>query len=89
VLGGRGVIAGLCLKRLPDASVLEDVGVEIVQPGAYQTACGKGYWKCGEGEPDKLSLASPAIDLFVYEKAGSFLYFDPAIRGFREVLMSD
>jgi hypothetical protein len=69
--------------------LLEEVGIDIVQPGEYRTACGKGYWKCGEGEPDKLTLDRPAISFFNFERASSFFFFDSATRSFLRIPISD
>ena len=42
----------------------QHMGVLLVTPGEYDTACGKGYWDCEAGEPEKLKLTLPAIDFF-------------------------
>ena len=65
------------------------MGVEIAAPGEYNTACGKGYFDCEAGEPDKLKLRLPAIDFFSYESANSFFWWDGTRRAFRQTWISD
>ena len=89
VLLGRSPMRPIVLQQLVDVSLLDEAGIDIVKPGEYRTACGKGYWKCGEGEPDKLTLDRPAINFFNFEKASSFFFFDPPNRSFRMVPISD
>ena len=35
------------------------MGIDIVKPGKYKTACGKGYYECEKGEPEVLKLKRP------------------------------
>ncbi len=65
------------------------MGIDLVRPGNYQTACGKGYWDCEKDEPELLTLAGPAIDFFKTESANSFFFFDAATHRFRRVWISD
>ncbi len=81
--------APMVLDRLEGASWLEVVGIDVVTPGEYRTACGKGYWNCGPGEPERLKLDKPAIDLFQWEGANSFFVYDPSIRAFQRTWISD
>ena len=70
---------------------LGEMGISVVKPGKYETACGKGYDDsfCAHGEPDYLTLATAAIDLFVEESADSMLYWDKKQKKFRTIQMSD
>lgn len=65
------------------------MGIEIVKPGEYKTACGKGYFECKEGEPEVLKLKRPAIDYFRFESANSFLVWDDKTASFKRIWMSD
>ena len=35
------------------------MGISVLEPGEYKTACGKGYWDCKPGEPGTLKLKAP------------------------------
>lgn len=86
MLSGRSPIV---LERFDDPDWLKITGVEVAQPGRYRTACGKGYWKCKDDEPEVLVLEHPAINLFSPESSNSFFFYDPAAKSFRRVWMSD
>jgi len=88
LLGGSGQ-GPIILERFDDALWLDVMGIDLVKPGQYRTACGKGYWKCETGEPEVLVLDRPAIDLFKEGSANSYFFFDPATRRFRRVWISD
>jgi hypothetical protein len=65
-------------------------GIEVVPPGTFKTACGKGYWECkGVTEPPMLTLKNPAINFFLYESASSYFWWDLKARRFRRTWMSD
>jgi hypothetical protein len=70
---------------------LSEMGIALVKPGRYETACGKGYDDsfCAHGEPDYLTVSNPAIDFFVEESADSMLYWDEKEKTFKKVQMSD
>ena len=74
-----------------DVKVLDRFGIDLVKPGKYQTACGKGYgdYACAHGEPNFLLLSAPGIDLFYTESLDSIFYWDRKSGKFVEVLMSD
>ena len=65
------------------------LGVEVVQTGEYETACGKGYWKCEPGEPTRLKLLLPAIDFFTFESANSYYWWDVRSKKFARTWISD
>jgi hypothetical protein len=70
---------------------LGGMGIHLVKPGRYETACGKGYGEefCSHGEPKFLKLATDAIDLFRQESADSIAYWDQKRNMFALVQMSD
>jgi hypothetical protein len=67
------------------------MGIRLVKPGRYKTACGEGYDDsfCAHGEPNFLKLSSPAIDKFVEESVDSILYWNRSKKNFVEIQMSD
>jgi hypothetical protein len=65
------------------------MGVSLVPPGTYKTACGKGYGRCGPDEPREVVLKHPGIDYFRFESANSFIFWDEASRQLRRVWISD
>ena len=70
---------------------LPSMGIHLVKPGKYETACGKGYGEefCAQGEPKYLKLSTDAIDLFKEESADSVVYWDQKSHKFRFIQMSD
>jgi len=74
-----------------DVSVeyLGNMGIETVGPGRYETACGKGYWECGENEPEVLMLSTDAINYFQAESANSFFVWNPNTNNFDRIWISD
>ncbi len=74
-----------------DLGSLDRFGIDLVKPGKYETACGKGYDDsfCAHGEPDYLVLSHPAIDFIYTESADSIFYWDEKTKTFREIAMSD
>ncbi len=77
---------------LLDASTSEPVqrmGISAVPPGKHQTMCGKGYEPCRPGEPSVLDLKLPAINLFVFESANSFFWWDSQAGRFQRTWISD
>jgi hypothetical protein len=81
-------------QRVGDENEMEwfgGMGIHLVKPGKYETACGKGYGEdfCAHGEPKYLTLATDAIDTFKAESADSIVYWDQKRRAFRFIQMSD
>jgi len=70
---------------------LGGMGIKLVKPGKYATACGKGYGEefCAHGEPKFLRLSTDAIDLFKEGSADSIAYWDQKRNTFRFIDMSD
>ena len=59
-------------EKYPNVNL--SMGVDIVNPGEYKTACGKGYYECEKGEPKVLKLNRPAINYSKFESANSFFF---------------
>lgn len=86
-----GSSAWRMLNQPGDLKSLDRFGIDLVKPGKYETACGKGYgdYACAHGEPDYLTLSRPAIDFIYTESSDSIFYWDDKQHKFVEVLMSD
>lgn len=65
------------------------MGIAVVRPGKYRTACGKGYWACAKGEPAEIDLKHDAVAYYKYEGAMSYFYLDGASKEFRRIWISD
>lgn len=65
------------------------MGIDIVKPGKYKTACGKGYYECEKGEPEVLKLKRPAINYFKFGSANSFFFWDDKTNSFKSIGISD
>ena len=74
-------------KAYPNVNL--SMGIDTVKPGEYKTACGKGYFKCGKGEPEILILKRPAIDYFRFGSANSFFFWDDQTDNFKRIWISD
>ncbi len=74
-----------------DIKSLDRFGIDLVKPGKYETACGKGYgdYACAHHEPDFMKVSTAAIDLFYTESSDSILYWDSSTKAFRKILISD
>jgi len=68
-------------KKYPKVNLA--MGVDVVKPGKYETACGKGYWECEKGEPKILELKRPAINYFKLASANSFFFLDDKSNSFK------
>jgi len=68
---------------------LEVMGIDVVEKGKYETACGKGYVDCKPGEPEQITLKNPGIDYFKEGSANSFFYWDDKKRAFNRIWISD
>lgn len=90
MLKGHNGNAPILLREFIDIDLLTMMGIAKVEPGKYDTACGKGYFPCSQtGDPEVLDLKLPAINLFQYEGASSFWYWDRSYETFIEVPISD
>jgi hypothetical protein len=60
----------------------QSMGINLVKPGKYETACGKGYSDCGPGEPPVLKLK-----YFVFESAS--VHWNEKKQQFGKIATSD
>jgi hypothetical protein len=67
----------------------QTVGVRVVPKGSYKTGCGKGRWRCDQGEPKSLRLKRPAIDFFKASGASSYIWWDARTRKLVQTRMTD
>ncbi|HXX35768.1 MAG TPA: hypothetical protein VEM15_14965, partial [Thermodesulfobacteriota bacterium] len=77
------------LDEIQNRAWLDVMGVTVVKPGNYKTACGKGYWACEKDEPPALNLKLAAIDYFKEGSANSFFVWDVKKKKFNRIWMSD
>jgi hypothetical protein len=77
------------LVEFDDRSWIEAMGISVVKPGNYRTACGKGYFECKKGEPEILTLKNPAIDFFKFDSANSYFFWDAKAKSFQRIWISD
>ena len=52
-----------------------NLGIRVLPPGIYKTACGKGYWDCAKTETEEIELKHPAIDFFEYDAGFQLIYY--------------
>lgn len=88
VVLGRGG-APVVLERFDEVAWLDVMGVDLVMPGKYETACVGCCPECEPEEPPSLSLEHAAVELFKQGSATSFFIYDPATKGFRRVWIGD
>ncbi|MDD5711204.1 MAG: hypothetical protein PHY31_00435, partial [Smithellaceae bacterium] len=89
-LSSRGRNAApLQVETIGNEKMIEIFGIELVSPGSYWTACGKGYWNCAKDEPAKIHLTHPAINLFSYESASTYLIWNTKRKRFVKIVISD
>ena len=99
---GQGLLVKLAGTSDEDWLVLDEIrwgdeypsvplamGMEVAPPGAYQTACGKGYWDCQPGEPEELNLSTPGLIYFRFASASSMFHWDAASESFQRTWLSD
>lgn len=64
------------------------INISIAPPGEHETACGKGYWECAEGEPAKVVLQENGLIISPYESGGASLVYRKDGH-FKEVSLND
>ncbi len=64
-------------------------GLSPVKPGKYRTACGRGFWECGPGEPPELELTRTGVYFFFFEGHSSIFYWNENGRCYSRVSLSD
>lgn len=91
-----GVFIWLATKKAPlqvgtfdQEDGKHEMGIGVVPPGAYDTACGKGYWECKSGEPAKLTVKKNALDVFTCERNSAYVWWNEKKKKFETVAMSD
>ena len=68
----------------------EPMGIDLAKPDKYETACGKGYWECGGGEPATITLKNAGFWYSPFEKGGAVMIFwDDDKNDFQQIIMSD
>ncbi len=67
----------------------QDMYLSVADKGKYDTACGKGYWDCKEGESPVLNLKSQGIWYGLYESSASIFYWDVPRKTFERIWISD
>ena len=77
----------ITLDKNPGTSRAQQMGIKLVPPGDYQTACGKGQTVCLKDEPASLHLELPAINYFAFEGASSFFWWDAQAEQFQRTWM--
>jgi hypothetical protein len=65
------------------------MGISLMKPGKYKTACGKGYRDCGPDAPKVIVLRNPGIDFFAFESGNSVFYWNPDKKEFMRIWLSD
>jgi hypothetical protein len=77
------------LDRGSFKSGIINMGIKTADRGTYITACGKGYWDCGQDELPKLKLPLSGIDYYKFESASSTFYWNKKTNTFKRMWMSD
>lgn len=77
------------LDVINDRQAIHAMGLELVRPGHYTTACGKGYLSCKPDAPKAIRLDGDALNYFKTESANRIFYLDKHTKSFRQVWMSD
>jgi hypothetical protein len=70
--------------------LLQRIGIQLVKPGRYETACGKKYTDtCGNHNLPVIYLEHDAINYFQPESAESYFYWDDSTKRFDLAYISD
>lgn len=77
------------LDEMKGSGSIHAMGIKKVSSGLYKTACGKGYWACGNDEVPEISIQHDAIDYFKTESANSYFYWDAQTKAFKRIWISD
>ena len=88
-LGNIDTITKLEEYKIDGSDHKIDMGISVVKPGKYITACGKGYGDCEPDEPKEIEINWPSINFFLYESANSFYYWDNNKKKFNRIWISD
>jgi hypothetical protein len=79
----------VCLDSSQALEHLSRTGIRRLSHGAYETACGKGYWACDSTETDTLRLQSDGLAVFLEESAQSCWWWDSRNQRWRIIWLSD
>jgi hypothetical protein len=85
----KGPFRAILLDEKQDTSYINVLGIASVAPGLYKTACGKGYFNCGEGEPAEILLRHQGIRYYKIGSASSIFYWDDRTNAFKLIAISD
>jgi hypothetical protein len=88
ILGGSKPASPRLLDEMKK-SLIQAMGISVVESGRYETACGKGYLECEKDEPKVLDLEIPAINYFKEGSVSSFFYWDRKKKSFKRTWISD
>jgi hypothetical protein len=67
----------------------QSLGLATVRPGAYETLCGKRAGRCVPGEPAVLQLRHAALNVFQFEGAASYFWWDETTASFVQTWISN
>ncbi|MDR1007221.1 MAG: hypothetical protein LBL65_01490 [Campylobacteraceae bacterium] len=59
-----------------DINYKDVMGIKLIRAGAYQTACGKGYFDCYDNNSSTINIKYDSIELFKYEGVSSIFFWD-------------
>ena len=69
--------------------VAQSYAIAILEPKKHKTACGKGYFKCEDNEPEEINIKNPGINFYKYESVNRMVYWDASKDKFITVWESD
>lgn len=69
----------------------QSYAIELAEPSneIWETACGKGYWECGIGEPAEFKIKNPSIMFCYIESACTMYIWDSDKLSFKKIQFSD
>ena len=77
------------LEEIKNKLQIDAIGIDKVTYGKYKTACGKGYWDCSKEETPEIELTTDSLNLFKYESANSFFYWNKQKKVFNRIWITD
>ena len=84
-----GTFKTFFLDKKGDINYIKVLGITVVHPGRYKTACGKGFIDCPEGESEEIFLLHDAINYFKEGSAQMYFYWDNSTQSFKSVGIDD
>ena len=78
-------------EATPESSSPQRFVLETIRPSktSFRTACGKGYFECGRGEPLTIQFHLPSISFCLRESSCSVFVWQPSSARFQRIRMSD